>query len=98
MENNNNYLTPDSEDFPLTMEGLRDNKKYLKEQRELGNPNYQYKGNCTKAFTEKLVEKYIDREWEWVRNNDLPEPTEFPISDKTMENEIKTFDKGNKEF
>lgn len=98
MENNNNYLTPDSENFPLTMEGLRENKKYLKEQRELGNPNYQYKGNCTKAFTEKLVEKYIDREWEWVRNNDLPESTEFPISDKTMENEIKSLIKETKSF
>ena len=92
------WFDPENENFDLTMEDLEKNKSFLMEQRELGNPNYQYKGNCTKKFAEKICDKYFDREWEWVKNHDLPESTEFPTSDKMMENEIKTLVKEQKSF
>ena len=37
------WFDPENENFDLTMEDLEKNKSFLKEQRELGNPNYQYK-------------------------------------------------------
>ena len=99
MENlKTDWFDPENENFDLTMEDLEKNKAFLKEQRELGNPNYQYKGNCTKKFAEKICDKYFDREWEWVKNHDLPESTEFPTTDKMMENEIKTLVKEQKSF
>ena len=76
-------------DFPLTVEGLAANKAFLKERREAGDPAYQYKGNATKAYVERIADLYLDREWEWVRSHDLPRETEFPVSDRSIENEVK---------
>ena len=84
------FTTPDEEDFPLTIDGLAANKAFLKEQRDIGNPSYKYKGNCTKAFAEKIAEKNIDREWNWVKAHSLPSTNEHEPKDSVYENEVKT--------
>lgn len=86
---NSKFILPEAEDFPLTMEGLASNKKFLKEQRDLGNPNYKYKGNCTKAYAEKIADQFIDREWEWVRSHPMPSTLEHEPKMSVYENEVK---------
>lgn len=76
------------ENFPLTMEGLKANKEFLKEQREAKNPDYNYKGNCTKWFAEQIADKYLDREYEWVKSHKLPSVNEVEPTKKMYENEI----------
>ena len=83
-------MHPDNEDFPLTLEGLAANKKFLQEQRDLKNPFYQYKGNCTKNFAEKIADASIDREWEWVKSHPMPSANEHELKSSVYENEIKT--------
>ena len=76
------------ENFSLTKEGLKANKIFLKEQREAKNPDYKYKGNCTKWFAEQIADKYLDREYEWVKSHDLPSVNEHEPTDQMYENEI----------
>ena len=89
MEDSYMFFDPTNEDFPLTMEGLAANKAFLKEQRELGNPSYKYKGNCTKAFAEKIADAHIDREWEWVKSHQMPSTLEHEPKLSVYENEVK---------
>lgn len=83
-------ILPENENFPLTYDGLKENKVFLKIQREAGNPNYKYKGNCTKKFAEAIVDKYLDREYEWVKSHPLPSVNEKEPSRSVYENEIST--------
>lgn len=80
----------DAEDFPLTIDGLKLNKQYLTLQRESKNPEYKYKGNCTKAYAEKIAEKYLSREYEWVKNNPMPSVNEKEPKESVFVNEITT--------
>ena len=77
-------------EFPLTIEGLRQNKEFLRERRESGDPNYQYQGNSTKMFAERVSDLYLDREWDWVRSHAMPSPMEKQPSEGTFRNEIRT--------
>lgn len=92
------FLKPEDEDFSLDMEGLAANKAFLKEQRELGNPSYQYKGNCTKAYAEKIASQHIEREWKWVKSNSMPSVFEHEPKESMYENEIKTLVKEQKSW
>lgn len=92
------FMKPEDEDCLLTYDGLVANKALLKEQRELGNPEYKYKGNCTKAFAEKIADKFIDREWNWVKTHPLPSTNEHELKDSVYENEIKTLVKKQKSW
>lgn len=87
---NAEWTTPADEDFPLTIDGLAANKAFLKAQRELGNPNYKYKGNCTKAFAEKIAGRFLSREWDWVKLHPMPSVNENEVRESVYENEIKT--------
>lgn len=69
----------ETEDFPLTVEGLAANQAYLAEQKKAGNPAYKYAGNCTKWFADQIVEKFWKREWERIKKTKLPSPLERPL-------------------
>ena len=88
-----NYTT--EPDFDLSLEGLNANKNFLIEQRELENPNYKYKGNCTKKYADKVVDAYFEETWNWIKNNELPSGLEKPYTTSRLENEIKSLVKNN---
>lgn len=80
----------ETEDFPLTIEGLAANQAYFAEQKKAGNPAYKYAGNCTKWFADQIVEKFGKREWERIKKTKLPSPLERPLGQKNFEREIQT--------
>lgn len=95
VDNDQNWLKPEDEKIELTYEGLLASKKLLCEQRELGNPNYKYKGNCTKAFADAVVEKHFKEMWAHVNSISLPSSQEFPFTEKQLANEIKNLVKND---
>ena len=95
VDNDQNWLKPEDEKIELTYEGLLASKKLLCEQRELGNPNYKYKGNCTKAFADAVVEKHFKEMWAHVKSISLPSSQEFPFTEKQLANEIKNLVKND---
>lgn len=84
------YVSPESENFPLTYEGLLANKQFLIQQRESGNPEYKYKGNCTKKFADAIVDKFFAQTWAHIKSMPLPSNLEFPIKDSSLVSEIKS--------
>lgn len=61
-------------------------------------PNRTYKGNCTKEYCEKIVNLYIDREFNKIQNIEFPVTTEKPISDKSCLNEFLSLQKEDKNW
>lgn len=47
--------------------------------------------NCTKEYSQELVEKYWEREWNKIQKIDFPKTREYEITDKECNTEIKKF-------
>jgi len=72
---------------------MLDNFEELKREWEYDRavelPKRKYKGNCTKEFCNKLIDLYIDREYEKIQNIEFPWPLEHEITDKRCQNEFR---------
>lgn len=91
MEDILNTLITDINQYNDLREELRkDQLEYL--------PTKTYKGNCTKEYTEKIVNLYIDREFNKIQGIEFPVTTENPISDKSCVNEFLNLQKEDKNW
>ena len=52
--------------------------------------------NCTKEYSQELVEKYWEREWNKIKQIDFPKTREYEITDKECNTEIKNLRDGIK--
>ena len=77
--------------------GLEDNpewQQYIPLYNELLHdiehnlPGKPYVGNCTKEFCEKIIDLYIDREFEKIQTMPLPSTREFPITVEQCDREL----------
>ena len=46
--------------------------------------------NCSKEYSNKIVEKYWEREWERIKSIDFPKTREYDITDRECSNELST--------
>jgi len=53
-------------------------------------PNRNYVGNCTKEFCDKIVDEFIDREFEKIQSINFPKTRENPITDDMCKKEFMT--------
>ena len=86
MDNILESLIDNKEQYDTLVEELR--KDQLEEL-----PTKSYKGNCTKEYTEKIVNLYIDREFSKIQDIEFPATIENPISEKSCVNEFLSFRK-----
>jgi len=46
--------------------------------------------NCTKEYAEELCEKFLDREWEKIKQIPLPDTREVPVTEAHLKNEFES--------
>lgn len=78
---------------------LQNTEHSVKSKMELTKKYGKTMTNCTREYSQAIVEKYWEREWEKIKQVDFPSNREFPITEDQCLREIKTLyreDKSNK--